>query len=148
MDFATENFYEVWDDMVLLFQAHWSEIALNKDKIKLSPDFNFYMAAWESKQLHIVTARDQGVLVGYYVFFVRSHPHYINSLTASADVLYLSPEYREGLAGMRFMKWAFQSLWDIGVQRIVANVKLHHDFGKVLERLGFSEVERIYTKVQ
>lgn len=39
MDFALESLSKVRREIEPLLEEHWKEIALNKDKIKLNPDW-------------------------------------------------------------------------------------------------------------
>ncbi|MDN7881243.1 hypothetical protein [Burkholderia aenigmatica] len=147
LTFAVEPYAQAIDEMRLLYPAHWAEIALNKDVIKLDPDYERYDALDRAGMVHVATARADGQLVGYHIFVLMTHLHYRQSYTATSDITYLRPQHRRGFNGMRFLRFAFESLKPLGVQRIYTNCKMHHDFGRVLERLGFVEAERIYTKV-
>jgi L-amino acid N-acyltransferase YncA len=147
LEFAVEAWGKASPDMEILFPLHWQEIALNKDEIKLDIDFERYAEAEANGHLHVVTARDDGILVGYHVWFVGMHMHYKSSRTAVSDVVYLLPMYRKGLAGYRFLKYSLDSLAALSVQRMVMNVKLHHDFGPVLKRLGMGKIEELWSKV-
>jgi len=42
MNFALENLAKVRREIEPLLQEHWEEIALNKDTIKLNPDWREY----------------------------------------------------------------------------------------------------------
>lgn len=86
-------------------------------------------------------------MVGYQVYIVTPHLHYKSSLTALSDVLYLAPEHRQGTTGIRLMKAAEEALVKRGVQKVVQNVKLKNDWGLILERMGYSPIERIYAKM-
>jgi hypothetical protein len=148
LKFAVEPYSKAIDEMKLLYPAHWEEIALNKDVIKLDPDYERYLQFEKLGMLHVVTARaDTGKLVGYHIFVLMTHLHYRQSNTATSDITYLLPEHRKGFNGVKFLRFAFDSLKPLGTQRIYTNCKMHHDFGSILERLGFKEAERIYTKV-
>lgn len=147
LEFAIEPYSKAILEMAELYPEHWEEIALNRDVIKLEPDYERYLLLEDNGMLHVVTARCEGKLVGYHVFIIMKHLHYRSSLTATSDITYLKPQYRKGFNGVKFLRFAFDSLKGKGVQRVYTNCKLHHDFGRVLERLGFIEVERIYTKV-
>lgn len=130
-----------------LCERHWEEIAHNKDKIKLDPDWERYEGMAKAGVLHLTTARREGVLVGYVVYFLVYHVHYRKSLTAIADVLYLVPEERLGRTGIRLLQQSEESLKGMGVQRIIQNVKIDKDWSPILTHLGYKPFERLYTKV-
>lgn len=130
-----------------LIVDHWQEIALDKETVKLDPDWDEYDRLATAGQLHLLTARVNNELVGYYVGIVKPHLHYKNSLTAFNDVLYIKPEHRQGMVGIRLFKEIERTLKERGVQKTYMNTKAHHDFGVIMERLGYKKTETIYTKV-
>ena len=85
-------------------------------------------------------------MVGYFVIIARQHPHYKDHIFAANDIVYIDPDYRKGLAGYFLIKYAEKDLKKRGVSVLVVNTKVHKPFDAVLERLGFENVERIYSK--
>jgi GNAT superfamily N-acetyltransferase len=129
-----------------LLEKHWKEIAINKDHIKLNPDWEAYADLEASGNLKIFTARNDGALVGYFVVFVRKHIHYKDHLFAHNDILFLSEPYRKGYTGIKLIKFAEECLKADGVSVLTINTKTHRPFDGVLQRLGFNHVENIYSK--
>lgn len=130
-----------------LLEAHYEEIARHKNKIALNPDYERYAELDRLGMVHAVTVRDSGKLVGYYISFVVPHLHYKDHLMSLNDIVYLSPVYRKGFTAIRMFKFAEHNLRGKGVTKIHINMKLAHDFGPVLERIGYVEIERIYEKM-
>lgn len=141
-----EDFYTVKEEVDELFYKHWEEVADNKDKIKLNPDWSFYEQVYLAGNLGVYTIRHLEKLVGYFVVIARSHPHYKDHIFASNDIVFIDPEYRKGLAGYFLIKYAEQDLKDKGVSVLMINVRVRKPFDAVLQRLGFSKVERQYSK--
>lgn len=129
-----------------LLEKHWQEIAVNKEHIKLNPDWEAYADLEASGNLKIFTARDGSALVGYFVVFVRNHIHYKDHLFAHNDILFLSEPYRKGFTGIKLIKFAEECLKADGVSVLTINTKTHKPFDGVLQRLGFNHVENIYSK--
>lgn len=129
-----------------LIKLHWSEVALNQDKIKLNPDWDAYHSLEEQGKLKIFTARDSGRLVGYFVVILGNNIHYMDHLFASNDIIYLHKDYRKGFAGIHLIKFAENYLQDDGVSVLTINTKVHQPFDKVLDRIGFNLIERVYSK--
>lgn len=129
-----------------LLEKHWEEIAINKDHIKLNPDWEAYADLEASGNLKIFTARDAGALIGYFVVFVRKHIHYKDHFFAHNDILFLSEPYRKGYTGIKLIKFAEECLKADGVSVLTINTKTHRPFDGVLQRLGFNHVENIYSK--
>lgn len=137
-----------------LLEMHWESIAHYKD-IPLDPDFGMYDAIQAAGALRIFTARVErnvdttqgsGRLIGYCVFFVRPNGHYRSSIQASQDILFLHPEFRGGFVGYRFIEWCDDQLREEGVQVVYQHVKQAHNFGPLLERMGYRLVDLIYGK--
>ena len=77
-----------------LFEAHWREVGVNQDIKKLDPDLNKCFGLERAQALPAYTARSDGALMGYAVFFCSTGLHYREWVTAYADVLYMVPEAR------------------------------------------------------
>jgi len=144
--YQQESLVNCKSDAEYLLQQHWEEIALNKDTIKLNPDWDAYYDLEELGALKIFTARFDGKLVGYFVVICRNHLHYKDDLFAFNDVLYLQKDYRKGLTGAKLMKFAEKCLKEDGVSVLVVNTKRHKPFDILLSWLGFKHTENIYTK--
>lgn len=136
---------DLLDEMAPLLRGHFLEIAHYPD-IPLDPDFAGYEAAAKSGGLRIFTARDGVRLVGYAVFFVRHNPHYKGSLQAVQDILYVDPSFRMGMTGYRFIRWCDGQLKAEGVQAVYHHVKEAHNFGAMLERMGYELVDLVYAR--
>jgi GNAT superfamily N-acetyltransferase len=144
--YQREDLYQVRQEVDELFYKHWLEIAVNKNKIKLNPDWGFYEALYNAGYLGIYTVRHNQKLVGYFVVVVKSHPHYKDHLFGANDIIYIDPDYRKGLVGFKLIKFVEKELVSLGVSVLSVNTKVHKPFDVVLERLGFDLVERVYTK--
>lgn len=144
--YQREDLYKIKDEISNLIQDHWEEIALNKEKIKLNPDWSAYSALYEAGKLGIYTARKNEKLIGYFVVIANSNPHYKDHLFAVNDIIYLAPEHRKGFVGVKLIKYAEKDLKKFGVSVFTINTKVHKPFDSVLERLGFNLIERVYSK--
>lgn len=133
-------------DIKPLLQDHWEEVAVNKSAIKMNPDWDAYHNLEDNGALKIFTARSDGELIGYFVVLLRNHIHYKDHIFAANDVLFLKQEYRKGLTGAKLMKFAEKCLKEDGVSVLVVNTKRHRPFDGLLEWLGYSHVENVYSK--
>lgn len=146
LTYARESLRDIKDEVAPLLDAHWREIALDQDTVNLDPLWESYEVIENVGAFVCVTARDDGLLVGYAAYIVARHLHYQQMVVAENDVFFLHPGYRKGLAGPKMFKAAEKILADLGVHKIVNKVKLHHDVGAVFERMGYRPIERIYVK--
>lgn len=146
LSFSLEPFSpKLYGEMWPLFESHYKEIAHYQD-IELSPDTIYYDQAQKIGILRVYTIREENKLVGYCVFSVGPNPHYSGSIQAKQDILFLSPELRGGMNGFRFIKWCDDQLENEGVQVVYHHVKKSHNFGPVLERMGYELVDLIYGR--
>jgi len=145
MNYQQEFLDQVENDILALLDLHYKEIALNQDKIKLNPDWDVYRALEEQGKLKIFTARDGSTLVGYFVVVVGVNMHYKDHTFACNDIIYLHKDYRRGFAGIKLIKFAKKCLTEDGVSVLTINTKVHQPFDKLLDRLGFNLIERVYS---
>lgn len=145
MDFALENLANVKRDIEPLIKQHYDEIALNKDVIKLNPDWEGYARLDKINALRVYTARKDGKLMGYFVVIVSKSLHYRDHLFANNDLIFLAKSARRGLTGIKLIKFAIESLKAEGISKLHVNTKAHQPFDAILERLGFEEIERVYS---
>ncbi len=146
--FQVENFADFVKDAKAIFPEHWKELALDQDRIKLSLDLTKYEKAEKDGILHIVTARENGKMVGYYTAGILPHLHYSNAgLMASTDMYFVLPEYRKGNTGARFMAAIEKSLRDKGIKKIYISCKAHLDLSVLFEFMGYKFTDKMFTKL-
>ena len=143
MKFAQESYsLDLLAEMEPLLEFQYLEIAHWKD-IPMDPDFQAFERCDKAGILRIFTARQQGILQGYAFFFINRNPHFKQSVQAVNDILFLSPAMRKGLNGYRFIKWCDEQLAK-EVQVVFHHVSRYLDFGKVLERMGYEQINLQY----
>ena len=147
MEIALETMNaDLANELSPLLDKHYSELAVHKD-IKLNPNWEQYFLMEKMGSLKFFIARnDEGEIIGYVAYFISYHIHYMDSLQAQQDVLFVSPDRRGAHAGIKLLKYSEEHLKNIGVDVITQHVKPSHDFSPLLERLGYSELETIYCK--
>lgn len=147
MKFQVEDLGNIKTDLeVLLVEHHKETGVLDSNRFPLDPAWHLYEMINDSDALHIVTARDQGDLVGYCVFFISQHPHYQQNLIAENDLVFLSKDYRKGLTGYKLIGFAVKSLKQRGIHLVSLRTKNKNSFGRLAERLGFKAADTVYIK--
>lgn len=124
---------------------HKEEVCVHGDFV-FDPNWDVYKKCYEMGMLKAYVARDNGVLIGYIIFNIAFNSHYGAVLQAEQDVLYISPEYRGKLLGLKLIKYADGELIKLGVNLVVQHVKVTSDFSPLLERLGYSMTKKIYER--
>jgi len=128
-----------------LMSLHKEELCLHKD-FELDPDWELYFTLSVAGKLVICTARKGGDLIGYAAYAIHQNPHYRGIKQAIQDVLFLHPSKRGHMAGYRLIQFADAHLVNLGVQLVSHHVKVKHDFSPMLERLGYTQSEKILEK--
>lgn len=145
-NYQRERAHDVYDEMAPLFARHYLEIAHYQD-IPLDPDRSAYENAEDAGNLRVYTARRNGVLIGYAVYFVRANIHYRSSVQAAQDILFIAPEHRRSRVGLELVKYCDAQLALDGVQVVYQHVKIAHDnLGALIEHVGYERIEYIYGK--
>ena len=134
-------------DMLGLIEEHYQELTLNKDFVKLNPDWARYQKLENENKLHIFTARDNGKLLGYSFFFLDTHIHYMDLLVATNDVLYLTASHRLGITGIRLIKFSESELLKLGAKKITWHIKDSMDLSPILNRMGYLAEDTILGKL-
>jgi hypothetical protein len=145
--YQVEKFEDIYLDIQQIFDDHWEEVALDKEAIKLNPDYDKYITLSKTGILHMVTAREDGNIIGYHISVIYPHIHYKDSLTCFTDIFFIVKEKRKGFTGIKLLKFMEESVKAKGVQKIYMGTKLHIDISLLLERLNYKQIEKIFTKV-
>jgi hypothetical protein len=144
--FAVEQFKAAYEEAAPLLNAHWDEIAKNKALLRLNPDVTLYERMGQN--LLLITARLDGQLIGYFLWFLIRHPHYSHVSVAEEDLHFLLREHRRGLAGYKFVKAACAAAFDHGAELLVLREKVGHEHAAIMKRLGFVPTDIVYTRAR
>lgn len=147
MRYLKECLCDVINEVEPLLQLHYEELTLNKDVVKLDPDWSRYAAMEHAGSFHIFTARDAGELVGYSAFFLASHIHYRSLVVANNDVLYLHPDHRVGMTGIRLIRNSETGMKALGATKITWHAKYSNHLKQILIRMGYADEEAILGKM-
>jgi hypothetical protein len=145
--FQEEAFSSLISELPELWNRHWDEVALDKEAVPLAPDWMGYKELERLGMLHIMTARADGKLIGYYFAFVRPHLHYRHTQHAWSDIFIILPEYRKGLTGYRLFVETEKMLKSLGVRKSYVVTKVHIPLKMLMKRLGYRFIERVYSKL-
>ena len=145
-----ERWSDCVDDLAMLFPAHWEELALNRDKVPLAPRWDVYAAMERAGTLLLVTLRQQGALVGYFVGFVQPSLHYSSCLECTMDIFLVREDCRGGhgllTPGLLLFRTVRRELKRRGVQRWHVGSKVHKDASRLFRALGMTPVETYYSQ--
>lgn len=146
MKFAREPYSDrLAEEMKPLWEKHYTETR-SENYPKLEPDLAVYHEADERRMLRIYTARQNGCLVGYQVFFISRHPHHRQSIQAEQDILFFTADSRKGLVGYKFIRYCIGELMKEKIDMIHQRISVRNNFGQLFERLGFKLEDLTYSR--
>jgi len=146
IDYKKEDLTDAFiEEITPLLMAHKDELCLYDD-FDFEPDWGTYKVLATAGVLAIFTARVSGVLIGYSVYAVHPNLHYKSRLHAIQDVLYISPEYRGKLMGLKLIRYADSVMKYEGVHLVTHHVKASNDFGPMLVRIGYELGDKLYNR--
>ena len=141
-----ESMFEALEEALPMLRLHYEELALNKDKVPLDPDWDAYRALDENGKILCVTLRENGRLVGYFTGFITPDLHYRTCLSLKMDIFWTHPDIRGGTASLRLFRAVGKEARRRGVQRTFYGSKNHKDASKLFEALGMEKVETYYSE--
>lgn len=142
-----ETLFDVIHEVDDLLRLHYEEVALHKASVPLAPMWERYRMLEAADAFVIYTARQDGVLVGYSAFFINRHMHYGDTVMAHNDVIFLHPDHRRGSAGIKLIRFSEQQLRARGIVKMTWHVKVDHDFGAILRRIGYTAEDTVFGKI-
>ena len=145
--YMIEPWSKVWGELQPLWDAHWQEVALNRDEIKLAVDFEAYADQERMGTLQVMVARADGFVIGYHLSFIHPHLHYRDSLSAYTDVFYVDPSYRKGSVGINLFREVEKAWKARGVQKAFTGTKKSLDLSRLFEHLGWTAAETLFVKM-
>ena len=128
-----------------LFYAHWVELESDKEDVPLEVDWLRYLKAEALNKLFILTARAEKKLVGYFFVYVDTTSQNKSTVKAASDIMYLSPEYRKGTEGWRFIDAIKAFSRDLGAKKLYIVQKRKGDLSPLLIRKGLELEEETYS---
>ena len=142
-----ENFEAGLSELQPLLPLHYAELALNQEKVPLSPQYGIYFERERRGELLYVTMREAGELIGYFIGFIAPGLHYSTCLTCTLDIFFIHPDKRgQALPGVRLFRFVEKELKRRGVQRWFVGSKVKADASSLFEFLDFDKVEVYYSK--
>ena len=146
--FQVEQWSDALPELRSMFSMLWDDVAVDKDRFVAICDETKYAQCEAAGLLHLVTARSEGLLVGYFCMLVNPNPHYFGAgLMAFTDMYFLLPQFRKGNAGVKLFSFMEETLRAKGVVKAYTSHKLHRDRSTMLEGLGWKPTDQIYSKV-
>ena len=148
LSYSRETVAQAKPGVAALISEHWDEVGSIKDARQLDPDYEAFEALEKQGKLHILTARNDGVMVGYAVSVIHQQLHAKGSKSAMVDAVFLTQSARQGRVGDRFLQYDEQALEAMGVDLIFWHIKAERDFAPILKRINpdYQFIESIHGR--
>lgn len=131
-----EPLRSVYHELLPLFHQHWLDLGPYKDRMPLSPNLPVYEFLESVDQIVVLTARQEGRLVGYFIAKVGPGLHYSQTNQAITDVPYVLSEVKmRGLVMMRLFHAAEDEFRRRGVGPWFASYKVNSRHAPSMDRL-------------
>ncbi len=148
-----ERFSDIAYEIRYLVTRQNAEVG--KHYLPFAPDWDRYLAFERAGSLSIWTARtipldakEKGALVGYVVWILLRGLHSAETVFADADLVYLAPEWRDGLTGYKLLKSGIAAVKP-HAEMIRAETNDLYEGGRMgvlLKRLGFERIGSVYVQ--
>jgi Acetyltransferase (GNAT) domain len=139
LTYQRETLKQCLEDMQELWPEHFREVASFPDRV-LNVNIDRLRNAENAKALVIVTARDDGKMVGYMMDILINPMHYKNMLMASSDAFYIKPEYRAKCA-RGLLKLIEKEVRSEGAEVRVTRVKFVNNAEQFHALMGYKTFE-------
>ncbi len=142
-----ESYTDCLPELARLYPDHWRELALNKEKPEaaLDPMWEVYAQRDADGQLLLVTLRELGILIGYFLGFIAPGLHYRRCLTFHGDIFRVLPSHRNKMGGLRMGRTLVAECKRRGVKRMFVGEKLHAPCAPLFAAMGFEPVEQTHS---
>jgi hypothetical protein len=136
--FQEEKAETCLEDIRSLIEQAWEEVGHGSlEKVSPVPNWETYRKLENNNAVVALTVRDDDKLVGYCTLFFYDALHHSGRKKSSTDSLYLKREYR-GMTGLEFIQEAKKIAYAHGAEELCVQVTERVNFGRMLEKLGFS----------
>jgi GNAT superfamily N-acetyltransferase len=143
---SVERFDSVLPELLPLHDLHWYETELHRHGLALKPNYQAMSAHDGAGNLLQFTVRHLGALVGNLRMFVLPSMH-TDGRIAEEDTLFVHPDHRDGMLGLKLLRYAESCLRKIGVESIEANSKTLNNADVLLRRMGYTPVAIMFHKI-
>jgi hypothetical protein len=142
MTYQKEFFTVILPEVQPLNELNHQEVPLFGAKLEI--DVGCLMQMEEDGIYKVFTMRKNGELVGYCAFVLYHHPHHARLKVGDQDVIFI----KKGCRGhaSKFVQYCEKELKDMGVHITFQHSPKSKPWGKVLERIGYEELETTYFR--
>lgn len=124
-------------------ERHYHEMSEPDEYGVPNIDWDAYLSASYSGQCFVLTARDDGKLIGYAVYTISKNPRYKHLIEATGNGIFIEKPYR-GRLGIKILKIADEYLEKLGVHE--TSYIMGGRAEKLLSRHGYKSTYKVWSK--
>lgn len=130
-----------------IIQRHHEEIAVAKGLLQLNVNWEGLSRLTKNGHLVMCTARDDSVMVGYFLCGVYPMLHYMHINNAIEDAHFILPEHRRKGLGADLVRCVERAVIKRNANLLKVRDKVHSDNGEFWAGLGYERIENVYMKL-
>lgn len=142
--FHVESMSEFLKEGAQLILDHGAELK-HCIKVPIELDVGLYFNLWAAGKLLILTARENGVMVGYLILQIASHIRAKSTLIAQEEALYLVPSARKGWTAVKLLRLGFEVAKIRGAKFFYASSQQGAEVGALLKYVGMEPSAVVYS---
>lgn len=146
IEYNVESTAECLEEIKPLLENNHEELSFNKDIIELSPDYDKYISLENLGMAHLITVRDDKVLVGYAVTLCVDNFQYKDHKFAVNNVMYLNKDYRSQGVGTGLIRYMENFYKNLGASVLEIHSNSKNPFDKLCEHLGYAHTSSHFSK--
>jgi hypothetical protein len=143
VSFTIEKLADCLAEGLPLLQRNWEETGEFGETLKFDPDIDLYRRMEKNGFLNILIARREQKMIGYALLVIQPNLKHRGLYSCIIDPFYLLPDWRTGRTALRMISEAIQFSYRRGARFWTINSNLRVDFSRLLQRIGFREVDLV-----
>ena len=140
LTFQWERLPPIASELIALAKRNQAETPLGEP---FDPDFDRYYALDRSGACAAWTARSGGALVGYVIWIWSRGLHSRCTTFADADPIYLAPEWRDGMTGLKFIRSSIAAVREL-VNPTYVRIEEPGHLGILMRRLRARQIGTVW----
>lgn len=147
INYAIESLSDTQDEIKPLAKQQWSELRYEPiAEEEFNPDMDGLLTMEQIGSLLVITARDEGTLVGYLILLCSEMINHAGVYHATENAMYVMHTHRRHGVAQSLVKHAEMICKNNGVKYLSFTVTPTLDYSPLLDEAGFTRTEVVHTK--
>lgn len=143
--YQKERFEDIISELPELFHAHYQEFEEDKENLPLDIDWMRCLRDELSGILHIMTARRDGKLIGYFFAYIQSNWHHAKTRLSASDSIYVLNLPHRAFIWRKLINETQKMCRDLGAKKLYIIVKAGSPAARLLNAMKLKLTEEVYS---